>query len=176
MSNDFLQKMAGLVAVKFMVNIVVWSGLSMLEVCCNVDFVSLLAVEGNFLAVSRVLLRTLDECKCFDAWRKWSCRVVYVWPRTISDTIVSMFIWFCNLEWMIYRDTLIWCDLLKLKIYQVEGTVLVSVRIKSTKKHIPLKKMMDHVQSCQYCLSNIARVKYSIVTSHLRLHLLLLSW
>ena len=46
------------------------SGLSMLEVCCNVDFVSLLAVEGNFLAVSRVLLRTLDECKCFDAWRK----------------------------------------------------------------------------------------------------------
>ena len=44
----FLQKMAGLVEVKFMVNIVVWSGLSMLEVCCKVDFVSLLAVEGNF--------------------------------------------------------------------------------------------------------------------------------
>ena len=125
----FLQKMAGLVEVKFMVNIVVWSGLSMLEVCCKVDFKSLLAVEGNFLAVSRVLLRTLDECKCFDAWRKWSCRVVYVWPRTNSDTIVSMFIWFCNLEWMIYRGTLIWCDLLTLKIYQVEGTVLVSVRI-----------------------------------------------
>ena len=112
-------------------------------------FCVIIGCWGKFLAVSRVLLRTLDECKCFDAWRKWSCRVVYVWPRTISDTIVCMFIWFCNLEWMIYRGTLIWCDLLKLKIYQVEGTVLVSVRIKSTKKHIPLKKMMDHVQSCQ---------------------------
>ena len=26
---------------------------------------SLLTVEGIFLAVSRVILRTMDECKCF---------------------------------------------------------------------------------------------------------------
>ena len=39
----------GLVAVKLKVNIVVWSGLSMLEVCCKVDFLSSLAVEGNCL-------------------------------------------------------------------------------------------------------------------------------
>ena len=30
---------------------------------------------------------------------------------------------------MIYRGKVIWCDLLKLKIYQVKGTVLVSVHI-----------------------------------------------
>ena len=36
----------------------------------------------------------------FDAWRKWFCGVVYVWPRTNSVAIVSMFIWFCYLEWM----------------------------------------------------------------------------
>ena len=29
--------------------------------CCKVDFVSLLAVEENCLAVFRVILRTLDE-------------------------------------------------------------------------------------------------------------------
>ena len=57
----------------------------------------------------------------FDAWRKWSCGVVCVWLRTNSDTIVGMFIWFCYLEWMI-------SDLLTTKIYQVEGTILVSVR------------------------------------------------
>ena len=58
-----------------------------------------------------------------------SCGVVCVWPRTNSDTIVSMFIWFCYLEWMIYGGKLIWCDPLTLKICKVEGTVLVSVRI-----------------------------------------------
>ena len=73
---------------------------------------------------------TMDDfVYVFDAWRKWSCGVVCVWPRTNSDTIVSMFIWFCYLEWMIYGGKLIWCDLLTSKIYQVEGTVLVSVRI-----------------------------------------------
>ena len=73
---------------------------------------------------------TMDDfAYVFDVWRKWSCGVVCVWPRKNSDTIVSMFIWFCYLEWMIYGGKLIWCDLLTTKIYQVEGTVLVSVRI-----------------------------------------------
>ena len=49
--------------------------------------------------------------------------------RINSDTIVSMLIWFCYMEWMIYGGKLIWCDLLTSQIYQVEGTVLVSVRI-----------------------------------------------
>ena len=58
----------GLVAANFMVNIVVcYSWIGSFNVrslnsckCCKVDFVSLLAVEGNCLAVSRVILRTLD--------------------------------------------------------------------------------------------------------------------
>ena len=71
---------------------------------------------------------TMDDfVYVFDAWRKWSCGVICVWPRTNSDTIVSM------LEWMIYGGKLIWCDLLTSKIYQVEGTVLVTVPIFSTK-------------------------------------------
>ena len=111
---------------------------------------------------------TMDDfAYVFDAWRKWSCKVVCVWPRTNSDTIISMFIKFCYLEWMTYESKLIWCDLLTSKIWprtnsdtiismfikfcylewmtyeskliwcdlltskicQVEGTVLVSVRI-----------------------------------------------
>ena len=67
---------------------------------------------------------TMDDfVYVFVAWRKWSCGVICVWPRTNSDTIVSM------LEWMIYGGKLIWCDLLTSKIYQVEGTVLVTVPI-----------------------------------------------
>ena len=67
----FLRKMVGgLVAVKFMVNIVVcycWIGsfdvrsLNSCKCVARWIFVSLLAVKGNCLAVSRVILRTLDE-------------------------------------------------------------------------------------------------------------------
>ena len=44
-------------------------------------------------------------------------------------------------------------------------------------KHIPLKKMIIRT-TCKAvnCFSNVARVKYSIVTSRLNLHLLLLRW
>ena len=44
-------------------------------------------------------------------------------------------------------------------------------------KHIPLKKMIIRT-TCKAvnCFSNVARVKYSIVTSRLHLHLLLLRW
>ena len=73
---------------------------------------------------------TMDDFEyVFDSWRKWSCGVVCVWPRMNSDFIVSTFIWFCYLEWMIYGGKLMWCDLLTSKTYQVERTVLVSVRI-----------------------------------------------
>ena len=119
---------------------------------------------------------TMDDfVYVFDAWRKWSCGVVCVWPRTNSDTIVSMFIWFCYLEWMIYGGKLIWCNPLTSKMYQVQGTVLVSVRIFVDKINTYYLKdnNTDHVQGC-HCFSNIACVKYSIVTSHLHLHLLLL--
>ena len=110
-----------------------------------------------------------------DAWRKWSCEVVRVWPWTNPDTIVGMFIWFCYLKWMIYGGKLIWCNPLTSKMYQVQGTVLVSVRIFVDKINTYYLKdnNTDHVQSC-HCFSNIACVKYSIVTSHLHLHLLLL--
>ena len=39
-------------------------------------FVSLLTVEGNCLAVSRVILRTLDEWKCFRCLEE-----VILWSR-----------------------------------------------------------------------------------------------
>ena len=44
--------------------------------CCKVGFVSFLAVEENCLAVSRVILRTLDEWKCFRYLEK-----VILWSR-----------------------------------------------------------------------------------------------
>ena len=103
-----------------------------------------------------------------------SCGVVCVWPRTNSDTIVSMFIWFCYLEWMIYGGKLIWSDLLTSKIYKVEGTALISVRIFVNKINTYRLKRWWYGPRAK--LSNIARVKYSIVTSHLHLHLLLLRW
>ena len=44
-------------------------------------------------------------------------------------------------------------------------------------KHIPLKKMIIRTTfKAVNCVSNVARVKYSIVTSRLNLHLLLLRW
>ena len=103
-----------------------------------------------------------DFVYVFDAWWKWSCGVICVWPRTNSDTIVSMFMWFCYLEWMIYGGKSIWCDLLTLKRYQVEGTVLVLVRIFCQQnKHIPPYKMIIRTMSkAASCFSNIVRVKY----------------
>ena len=41
-----------------------------LQVCWKMDFVSSLAVERNCLAVSRVIMRTLDEWKCFRCLEK----------------------------------------------------------------------------------------------------------
>ena len=53
----------------------------------------------------------------FVAWREWSCGVIWVWPRTNSDTIVSTFIWFCYLEWMIWNGnwtgwSAIWAEII----------------------------------------------------------------
>ena len=116
------------------------------KLCCKIH--DLLSVPIIFFwigllgAISRWtwLKLTMDDfVHVFDAWKKWSCGFVCVWSSTN---------WFCYLEWMIHGGKLIWCDLLTLKIYQVEGTGLVSEGI----------------------------FKYSIVTSHLHLHLLLLSW
>ena len=100
-------------------------------VLCTVAWSWLLFLheESGWKILNQILLEVLMNCIVFDDWRKWSCEVVCVWPTTNSNTIVSMFIWFCYLEWMIYGGKLIWCDLLTSKIYQVEGTVLVSVRI-----------------------------------------------
>ena len=41
-----------------------------LQVCWKMDFVSSLTVERNCLAVSRVIMRTLDEWKCFRCLEK----------------------------------------------------------------------------------------------------------
>ena len=65
-----------------------------------------------------------------------------------------------------------------LKLYQVEGTVLVSVRIFFNKMNTYRLKRWNIWTICKAvtCFSNIARVKYSIEASHLHLHLLLLSY
>ena len=59
------------------------------KLCCKIhDFLSVLII---FFWIG--LLGAMDEfVYVFDAWRKWSCRVVCVWLRTNSDTIVSMLI------------------------------------------------------------------------------------
>ena len=41
-----------------------------LQVCWKIDFVTSLTVERNCLAVSRVIMRTLDEWKCFRCLEK----------------------------------------------------------------------------------------------------------
>ena len=98
-------------------------------------------------------------------WLFFGLRGVQIWPRTNSDTIVSIFIWFCYLEWMINGGNLIWCDLLTSKIYEVEGTLLVSVRI-----------FVHKINTYHLKDDNTDRVKYWIVTWHLHLHLLLVRW
>ena len=67
-------------------------------------------------------------CVCF----RWLEKVI-LWSRLClaKDKFRyhrSHVYWFCCLEWMIYGSKLTWCDLLTSEIYQVEGTVLVSVR------------------------------------------------
>ena len=119
---------------------------------------------------------TMDDfVYVFDAWRKWSCGVVCVWPRTNSDTIVSMFIWFCYLEWMIYGGKLIWCDLRTSEIKSKEQ--FWCLIFCQQNKHIPLKKMIVRTtcKAVNY-FSNVARIKYLTVTSHLHLNLILLRW
>ena len=104
-----------------------------------VDYIFLDWFARCFLQMNVRLKLTMDDLVyVFDVWRKWSCGVVCVWPKTNSDTIVSMFISLCYLAWMIYGSKFIWCDLLTSKIYQFEGTVLVSLRIFVNK----IKKMI----------------------------------
>ena len=121
---------------------------------------------------------TMDDfVYVFNAWRKWSCGVICVWPGTNIDTIVSMFIWFCYLEWMIYRGKLIfmrWST-------NVENTLSwrnsfgLGQCFCQQNKHILLKKMIiQPMCKAVNCFSNVVCVKYSIVTSHLHLHLHLL--
>ena len=121
---------------------------------------------------------TMDDfVYVFNAWRKWSCGVICVWPGKNIDTIVSMFIWFCYLEWMIYRGKLIfmrWST-------NVENTLSwrnifgLGQRFWQQNKHILLEKMIiQPMCKAVNCFSNVACVKYSIVTSHLHLHLHLL--
>ena len=118
-------------------------------------------------------------CVCFRCLEKVILWSHCVWPRTHSDTIVEMFIWFCYLEWMIYGGKLIWCDLLN----DVENTSSrrnsfgLGPHFCQQNKHIPRKKMIIQT-TCEAinCFSDVARVKHSIVTSrlHQNLHLLLL--
>ena len=119
-------------------------------------------------------------CVCFRCLKKvilWSC---FVWTRTNSHTIVSTLIWFCYLGRMIYGGKLIWCDLLASKnISSRRNSFGLSLHFRRQNKQIPLKKMIIRT-TCKAvnCFSNVARVKYSIVISHLHLHphLLLLRW
>ena len=59
-----------------------------------------------------------------------------------------------------------------LKIYQVEGTVLVPIRIFVNKENTDRLKRWNVWSTCKAvnCFSNTARVKYSMATFHLHLH------
>ena len=113
-------------------------------------------------------LTMVDFVYVFDSWRKWSWGVICAWPRTNSDTIVSMLIWFCYLEWMIYGGKFIWCDLLTSNMSGRRNSFGLGLHFCQQNKLIPLKKIIIRT-TCKAgnCFSNVARVKYSIVTSHL---------
>ena len=132
------------------------------------DYIFLDWFARCYLGMNVWLKITIDDfVYVFDAWRKWSCGVVCVCPRTNSETIVRMFIWFCYLEWMIYRG----------KLKKRQKYILSKEQFWSRSafcqqnKHIPLKKMIIRI-TCKAvsCFSNVARVKYSIVTYRLHLH------
>ena len=106
----WLQSISGLTSWR----VTLGSGLSMLEVWTVAS-----VLQGGFCVIVGCWRKLFDLFDCLTVSRL----------RTNSNIIVSMFIWFCFLEWMIYPGKSIWCDLLTLKIHQVEGTVLVSVRI-----------------------------------------------
>ena len=108
-------------------------------------------------------------CVCFRCPEKWSRGVVCVWPRT--NSIVSIIIWFCYLEWMIYGGELIWCDLLTSKICQVEETVLVSVRIFVNKININRCKRWYYGPRAKLSIFFLM-LRVSMVSSHLDLQLL----
>ena len=63
-----------------------------------------------------------------------------------------------------------WFVLLKIYKNQVEGTVLVSVRILINKIHTYRLKRWWTTCKAVNCFSNIARVQYLLVISHLHLH------
>ena len=114
---------------------------------------------------------TMDDfVYVFDAWRKWSYEVICVWPRTNSDTITDMFIWFCYLEWMSYGDKLIWCNLLTLKSQR--NSLGLGPRFCQQNKQVPLKMIICAKLSIVSRILHTC-VKYSIVTSCLHLLYLL---
>ena len=104
----------------------------------TVNIVMRYSLIGSFDVVS------LSSCKCV---ARWICVIIDCWGKlfgcfegnfentgrmemfSMPGGIVSMFVWFRYLEWTIYVGKLMWCDLLTLKICQIEGTVFVSVHI-----------------------------------------------
>ena len=147
------------------------------KLCCKIQ--DLLSVPITFfwigLLSAQCSVLSGRFCVCFRCPEKWSRGVVCVWPRTNSDTIVSMIIWVCYLEWMIYGGELIWCDLPTSKICQVEETVLVSVRIFVNKININRCKRWYYGPRAKLSIF-FWMLRVSMVSSHLDLQLLLLPW
>ena len=100
-----------------------------------------------------------DFVYVFDAWRKWSCGVVCVWSRTNSDTIVSMFIWFCYLKWMICGGKLISTSVENLSSWR--NSFGPGPHFCQQNKHIPLEKMITWT-TCKAvnCFSTVVCVNY----------------
>ena len=72
------------------------------------------------------------------------------------------------MEWMIYGGKLIWCDLLTSKIYQVEGTVFVSVLIFVNKTNTyRLKRWQYRPRAKLSIVSRMLRVFKNIQWWHL---------
>ena len=144
------------------------------------DYIFLDWFARCYLQMNVWLKLTMDDSVCFRCLEK-----VILWSRLCFakdelDTIVSMFIWFCYLGWIMCGSNLKWCDLRTSKINQVEGAVLIPVLIFFNKVNTYRLEKMIIRTTCKAVnfFSNVARVKYSLVTSRLRLHLhlLLLLW
>ena len=84
--------------------------------CADSVYFSWLACSVLSLDECQIKINYGRFCVCFRCLER-----VILWGRLCG--VVSMFIWFCYLEWMIYGGKLIWCDLLTSKMNQVEGTV-----------------------------------------------------
>ena len=107
------------------------------KLCCKIH--DLLIVPIIFFSGLVCSVPSLDECLININYERF-CGVVCVWSRTNSDTIVSMFIWFCYLKWMICGGKLISTSVENFSSWR--NSFGPGPHFCQQNKHIPLEKMI----------------------------------